>query len=200
MSKGVFKQALTQGEFELEVKKSRFIVRWKAIESKAEFAPFLEHWRQQFPDARHHCWAYCIGEPENALMAGSGDDGEPSGTAGRPMLAAIVHKGFGNIAVVVIRYFGGTKLGAGGLIRAYSGSVSQALDSAPYQLVQPVQELRALGDFALEQGLRHWLSLHQGQMLEVTYAQQVEYRFSLALGKEVDLSAWLSAQGAELLS
>ncbi|WP_096084407.1 IMPACT family protein [Agaribacterium haliotis] len=197
MSK-LFKQPANAGEFELEVKKSRFLVRWQAICEKGEFAPFLQHWRQRYPDARHHCWAYCIGHPQNSLTQSCGDDSEPSGTAGRPMLSALVNKGVGNIAVVVIRYFGGTKLGAGGLIRAYSGAVSQAMDRAEFIEIKPRQRVVVCGDYALEQPLRHWLSLNEGQMLDVSYAARVAYHIELNEGPNDALEAWLGGRAAHL--
>ena len=191
-----FKQPVTEGQFELEIKRSRFIVHWCPLHDKNTLATFVQRWKTQFPDARHHCWAYCLGHPDNALTMGCNDDGEPSGTAGRPMLNAIVQKGVGNIAVVVIRYFGGIKLGAGGLIRAYAGSVSQALDSAEYVLVEPMHSVCVCGDFSLEQPLRYWLTVHQGQMDEVSYGQQVHFDLRCPVGLIAEFDEWLAANGA----
>ncbi|CAG0912002.1 unnamed protein product, partial [Cyprideis torosa] len=102
-------------EHELVVNKSRFIA-WIAPASDREQAmALLDEARLAYPDARHHCWAYVLGNPSNAASAAANDDGEPAGTAGKPILNVIQHKAIGNIMVVVIRYFGGIKLGAGGL-------------------------------------------------------------------------------------
>ncbi len=85
----------------------------------------------EMPDAHHHCWAFVAGPPGNTDLMGSNDDGEPRGTAGRPMLVALLHSGVGEIAAVVTRYFGGVKLGTGGLARAYGGAVQAALMTMP---------------------------------------------------------------------
>lgn len=85
----------------------------------------------EFPDATHHCWAYVIGAPGSTDRVGMSDDGEPHGTAGRPMLTVLLHSGIGEIAAVVTRYYGGTKLGTGGLVKAYGGAVQEALVDMP---------------------------------------------------------------------
>ncbi len=87
--------------------------------------------RAEFPDATHNCWAFVAGPPGSTAAVGMSDDGEPHGTAGRPMLEALLHSGVGEIAAVVTRYYGGVKLGKGGLQRAYSGGVRLALESLP---------------------------------------------------------------------
>lgn len=121
---------------ELEVRRSRFITILRRVESEPEAAALLQEARREFPAARHHCSAYLIG-PERTVQRAH-DDGEPSGTAGAPMLEALSRYATGpgaadlsDTAAVVVRYFGGILLGAGGLVRAYSRSVTQALDSAP---------------------------------------------------------------------
>ncbi len=83
----------------------------------------------EFPDATHNCWAYVIGAPGSTARIGMSDDGEPHGTAGRPMLTVLLHSGIGEIVAVVTRYYGGTKLGTGGLVRAYSAAVQAALEA-----------------------------------------------------------------------
>lgn len=88
---------------------------------------FIRHISSQHADANHNCWAMVAGHPDDALSQDQSDDGEPKGTAGKPMLNALQHSGLGNIAVVVTRYFGGVKLGAGGLVRAYTRCVTDAL-------------------------------------------------------------------------
>ena len=113
------------GEGELVEKKSRFIATTKPVESEEEALAFIESMRKKYWDARHNCFAYCIGE-RNQVQRCS-DDGEPSQTAGRPMLDVILGEEVHNICVVVTRYFGGTLLGTGGLVRAYSGAVQEGL-------------------------------------------------------------------------
>ena len=106
------------GVGEIEEKKSRFIAQVQAVTTEEEAAAFLESVRKQYWDARHHCYAYILGE-QGQIMRFS-DDGEPSGTAGRPILEVLTGSGIRNLVLVVTRYFGGTLLGTGGLVRAYT--------------------------------------------------------------------------------
>ncbi|MDE7183089.1 MAG: YigZ family protein [Lachnospiraceae bacterium] len=118
---------LTKGaEAELVEKKSRFIATVRPVESEEEAAAFIEEMKKKYYDARHNCSAYVIGS--RAQLTRSSDDGEPSGTAGRPMLEVLLGSGIRNTAAVVTRYFGGTLLGTGGLVRAYSGVLKEALE------------------------------------------------------------------------
>jgi uncharacterized YigZ family protein len=95
----------------------------------AEAQDFIQSMRHEFPDATHHCWAYVIGPPGSTAQVGMSDDGEPHGTAGRPMLNALLHSDMGDIVTVVTRYYGGTNLGTGGLVRAYGGGVAHGLEA-----------------------------------------------------------------------
>lgn len=110
---------------ELVEKKSRFIATVRPVSTEEEAVAFIEEMRKKYYDARHNCSAFVIGS--RGELTRSSDDGEPSGTAGRPMLEVLTGSGIRNIAVVVTRYFGGTLLGTGGLVRAYSGAVKLAL-------------------------------------------------------------------------
>jgi len=111
------------------VKKSRFYSSVKEIEKEEGIREFLKELKKQFPDASHHCWAYKIGINEQQIKQYS-DAGEPANSAGPPILQAIEHEGLTNVMVIVTRYFGGIKLGIGGLIRAYRESALQGLRSA----------------------------------------------------------------------
>ncbi|WP_051298474.1 IMPACT family protein [Arthrobacter castelli] len=126
------------GEYrhEIEIKRSRFITVLSRSETEEQARDLVAGLRREFHDARHHCSAFVLG-PERSMQR-SNDDGEPSGTAGAPMLEALLRRetapgvtDLSDITAVVVRYFGGVLLGAGGLVRAYSDSVSQAVDSAP---------------------------------------------------------------------
>ena len=112
-------------EAELVEKKSRFIATVRPVASEEEAAAFIEEMKKKYYDARHNCSAFVIGD--RGQLTRSSDDGEPSGTAGRPMLEVLLGSGIRNIAAVVTRYFGGTLLGTGGLVRAYSGVLKEAL-------------------------------------------------------------------------
>jgi uncharacterized YigZ family protein len=101
------------------------------VSSPQEAQSFLREMNEEFPDATHNCWAYLIGAPGSTDRIGMSDAGEPHGTAGRPMLTVLQHSGVGDIAAVVTRYYGGTNLGTGGLVKAYGGTVQLALATMP---------------------------------------------------------------------
>ena len=114
---------------EQTIRRSRFITTVaRAPDAEAAHA-FIDRIRTEFGDATHNCWAFVAGPPGSTADVGMSDDGEPHGTAGRPILEALLHSGVGEVAAVVTRYFGGVKLGKGGLQRAYSGGVQRALES-----------------------------------------------------------------------
>lgn len=113
--------------FEEEIKKSVFITQLAHTPSIDSAKAFIEQVRRAHPSARHHCWGFVAGRPENSMLWGFSDDGEPSGTAGKPILAQLSGSGVGEVTAVVTRYSGGIKLGTGGLVKAYGGGVGQAL-------------------------------------------------------------------------
>lgn len=115
-------------EHEIEVKRSRFIARIGRVQSEEQARAFIAAAREDYPDARHHCSAYIYRVDGAQPVERSSDDGEPAGTAGTPMLETLRGSGLCDVAAVVTRYFGGTKLGTGGLVSAYSTSTSQALE------------------------------------------------------------------------
>lgn len=115
---------------EVIIKKSRFITIITPLKSEEEIFPILNDLRKEYPKATHYCYAYVLGT--NGQYAGSNDDGEPAGTAGVPILEVLKHNNLTNLIAVVIRYYGGIQLGAGGLVRAYSNGVSNALKKADF--------------------------------------------------------------------
>lgn len=182
-------------EAETEVKKSRFIARAAKVTERAAALAFVEQAKRDFPDARHHCWAYLLGNPEAVSSAAANDAGELSGTAGRPILNVIQHKGVGDVVVVVSRYFGGIKLGAGGLVRAYSGAAEAAMSILPLEQARPVKDVELSLDFAKEQLLRHWAEQHEAELLQVDYGEQVRLRLSVPQDALDELGAFCAAQG-----
>ena len=116
------------GEGEIVEKKSRFIATTVPVNSEEEALVFIEAMKKKYWDARHNCFAYVVGERNE--LARCSDDGEPQGTAGKPMLDVLLGEGIHNVAVVVTRYFGGVLLGTGGLVRAYSGATKEGLASS----------------------------------------------------------------------
>lgn len=116
--------------YEEILRRSRFLTWVASAESEDAARAALAERRAAGPDANHHCWAYLIGPPGSTARVGRSDAGEPSGTAGRPMLDVLVHSGVGDVVAVCTRWFGGTLLGKGGLVQAYSGGVKGALAGA----------------------------------------------------------------------
>ena len=127
---------------ELEVKRSRFLAVLARTDTQEEARSLIDEQKRLYPDARHHCSAYIIGSGHVNPLQHSSDDGEPAGTAGKPMLDVLDHAGLEDVTAVVTRYFGGTLLGTGGLVRAYSGSVQAAIDAAPLVSVRSLALLR----------------------------------------------------------
>ena len=119
---------------ELEIRRSRFITWLRRAEDEEAARDLVEEARHTYPDARHHCSAFVVRVPGANLVERSSDDGEPAGTAGMPMLEVLRGSGLVDVSAVVIRYFGGVKLGTGGLVRAYSDAVRSALEEAPVVL------------------------------------------------------------------
>jgi uncharacterized YigZ family protein len=124
----MYKTVKQPGMKEIVIKKSRFIGHARPVESEEEALRFIEEIRKQHWSATHNCFAYVVGERSETQK--QSDDGEPSGTAGKPILEVIKNRELQNVAVVVTRYFGGIKLGAGGLIRAYTDGAAAAIEAA----------------------------------------------------------------------
>ena len=115
---------------EQTIRRSRFIGTVGPAQDARAAATFVQRVRNEFPDATHHCWAYVAGPPGTTASIGLSDDGEPHGTGGRPILSALQHSDVGDVVAVVTRYYGGTNLGTGGLVRAYGGTARLALEGA----------------------------------------------------------------------
>lgn len=156
-------------QVEYEVKKSRFIARAARAENRQQAMAILEQAKVNYADARHHCWAYVIGNPLSPLTVAFSDDGEPTGTAGKPILNVLQHKHIGDIMLVVSRYFGGIKLGAGGLVRAYSQAAQQVISELSLTEKIPLSECSLRGGYEFEQPLRYWLAQHNGQLIGLDY-------------------------------
>ncbi len=163
---------LTPVTFEQTIKGSRFICVLGHGTSQEQIFRELELIRLGHPKATHVCWAYIAGPPGSPAR-GMSDAGEPKGTAGRPMLNVLDHSGFGEIWAAVIRYFGGIKLGKGGLIRAYTSSVQQALSLVETEERQPMLPYLLDFDYNLQPVFEKLLEESGVQIIERTYALQV---------------------------
>ncbi len=163
-----------------EEKNSDFLTFLHPVASREEAMAHVDHYRKKYTDANHVCWAYVIGNTRQPQTQAFSDDGEPSGTAGKPMLHVLTERDVGNSLAVVVRYFGGVKLGAGGLVRAYSGAVSDAVNHAQLLQVSPSVNINIRVDFSKETKIRHIVNQYDGQILNVDYGTQVILTISLA--------------------
>lgn len=184
----------------LDIKKSEFIAYAYPVTSREQAMFHVEQLRAQYADARHHCWAYIIGDPNNTTSAGFDDDGEPNGTAGRPILNVLQHKSIGNVIIIVVRYFGGIKLGAGGLTRAYAGSAQAAVDEMVLLPYVPMAQVKILAEFATEAQCRYVVEDLGGRIDDVNYSKQVTLTVSLAKANIDNLKERLAMDGRVLQS
>lgn len=160
--------------FELLIKKSRFIACVQPMSDRATAQHLVNQLKAEHPTAAHVCWALLAGGQSAAV-----DDGEPSGTAGRPMLDVLRHQDLEGVLATVVRYFGGVKLGAGGLVRAYTDSVAQALLLAEKIPLLKMSSLRCCVPYALEGHVRRALASYTAQQIEVEHASQVRFSFAV---------------------
>lgn len=165
--------------FTEEIKKSRFITLLEHTSGVDEAKSFIQSIKEQYPDARHHCWAFVAGAPDDSQQLGFSDDGEPTGTAGKPMIAQLIGSGLGEITAVSVRYFGGIKLGTGGLVRAYGSGVQQALKllETEYKIPQKLYQLQC--EYSHISMVEQLLQQFSGQVIASDYAENVTLQLSL---------------------
>lgn len=166
-----------------EIKRSRFITTAGYTPSEGEARAFIETIRGEFADASHNCWAYLVGRPGHTGRVGMSDNREPHGTAGRPMLTVLTHCGVGDIAVVVTRYFGGTKLGKGGLVRAYSGGVQKVLSALRLSEHVVYTTLLLVVDYARVTMFKRMLPEFEVQVVSEDFETGVTYTLKLPEAK-----------------
>ncbi|MBB3324858.1 IMPACT family protein [Atlantibacter sp. RC6] len=162
-----------------EIKKSRFITRLAHTPGVEAAKAFVAQMRAEYPDARHHCFAWVAGAPDDSQQLGFSDDGEPAGTAGKPMLAQLMGSGVGEITAVVIRYYGGVKLGTGGLVKAYGGGVQQALTQLSTLRKVPLTEYTLQCDYAQLAGVEALVKQHDGLIVHNDFQASVQLRIAL---------------------
>lgn len=165
--------------FEQVIKKSRFITLIQSVDNKTQAKAFIASTKIQYPDARHHCWAYIAGHPTASIDIACSDDGEPSGTAGKPILHVLQHRGIGEIILVVVRYFGGIKLGAGGLVRAYSSSASLAMDKLETETRVSCKSFHITFDYTLENNIKHLLEAHNIGIQKIDYTTRISMHINI---------------------
>jgi uncharacterized YigZ family protein len=164
---------------EQSIERSRFITTLAPAATAEEARAVVDGVRQEFADATHNCWAFVAGPPGDTRSMGMSDAGEPHGTAGRPMLDVLLHSGIGEVVAVVTRYYGGTKLGKGGLVRAYGGAVQHGLASLPTALRTPMSQVTVAVGYADVDGLRRLLEAHGGTVAEEDYGAEVTWTVML---------------------
>ena len=160
------------GIVEEEIKKSRFICHLKRVKTEEEARDFIQRIKKEHHKANHNCSCFILGE--NAEIKRSSDDGEPSGTAGVPMLTVLEKQGLTDTVAVVTRYFGGIKLGAGGLIRAYAGSVAKAIDEIGKVLVKEQEGILITLNYAQYQDFANWRSKHGLEEYETQFLADIQ--------------------------
>lgn len=164
-----------QGEAELRVERSRFVALAAPVADEAGARRLVAELARRHHDARHVCFGW-RGGPGSGGRELRSDAGEPAGTAGEPILAALRHAGLADAVVVVARWFGGVKLGPGGLSRAYGAAATAALAAAPRRLVVPGAEHRLRFAYAHEKTIAHLLERHDGRVVRREYGPQVDWR------------------------
>ena len=160
---------------EQTIKRSRFIASVGHTPGVEEAKAFIEQIKAEFEDARHNCWAYCAGAAGSTDRIGASDDGEPHGTAGRPMLTAVTHSGIGEVTVVVTRYFGGILLGTVGLVKAYQSSVKMALEAVPTRIRTKTKRIKFSVEHRFVNQVLRKIETANGRILEKNFDMDADF-------------------------
>jgi uncharacterized YigZ family protein len=161
------------------IERSRFLTTLAHTPDAAAAHRFVHAVRDEHPDATHHCWAYVAGPPGSTTSVGMSDDGEPHGTAGRPMLTTLLHSEVGEIGAVCVRWYGGTKLGTGGLVRAYGGGVKGALKGLEVVMRIVRAPLELVVGYPHVDGVQRLVASMDGIVDEEDYGAEVRYRIRI---------------------
>ena len=184
------------GEDEIVEKKSRFIATVVPVNTEEEALEFVEKTRKKYWDARHNCFAYIIGE--RGQLQRCSDDGEPNGTAGKPMLDVLLGNELRNVAVVVTRYFGGTLLGTGGLVRAYSGAVKAGLDASVVITKILGVKLHIETDYTTFGKIQYILAQRELKILDTVYTDKVMHAITEGTNAQAEMTAGEECYYAEI--
>jgi uncharacterized YigZ family protein len=178
----VFLQIKGPKRVEVKIKASRFIASAGKVTTEEEVAAFLEAVAKEYSDARHHCFAWRIGTGRNSKYRYS-DNGEPSGTAGLPIFRVIEGRKFSNIIIVVTRYFGGIKLGTGGLIRAYSKSTMDVLKECEVEKSYPIETAKFKTSFEFVSLVHVIISSFKANLVDSAYGEQPTFTIQIRASK-----------------
>lgn len=180
-------------EVRIEVKNSLFIANLRHTAGREACTQHLHDMKAQYPDANHHCWAVVAEAPGNSTYWGFSDAGEPSGTAGRPMLQVLSHADIGEVSVVVIRYFGGTKLGTGGLVKAYSDAVKEVVATCPTIIKKDMSQLSISLPYDLSGKIEHLCGQFGAEIVDRRFEQELILDLSIETGNLASLQQALKA-------
>jgi uncharacterized YigZ family protein len=196
LSKGLIEQYQVPAQtlvIEEEIKHSRFISLLFHCPDAEVMKQVLAQAKIDYPSASHYCYAFIAGMPNNTVDMGSSDDGEPAGSAGRPMLASLQGAELGEIGAVVVRYFGGTKLGVGGLVRAYSSGIKQGLSKLTTQVKFIRKTAKLKCQYNQLADVEHLIHKYLGVITGRQFTETIELDFELALSHQDNFILELAA-------
>ncbi len=174
-------------QIEQEIEKSRFICTLAHCDNVENARKTIDYIQKKYQDATHNCYAFQVDLPKSTSHIGCSDDGEPHGTAGKPMLTSLLYADVGEIVAVVTRYFGGIKLGTGGLVRAYQSSVALALESAPIK--EKVEEVlvKITLDYSQSSLMFRIINDYEARIIQEDFLNDVTYTISLPIDRKNEL-------------
>ncbi|CCZ18920.1 putative uncharacterized protein [Clostridium sp. CAG:780] len=173
-----FKTIEKENSAEIVEKKSRFIANIYNVESKEEAEEKIKQIKKKYYDAKHHCFAFSIIE-ENGITQKSSDDGEPSGTAGEPILNIIKSNNLQNVVIIVTRYFGGILLGTGGLTRAYSEAAGKVVEQSELIQKEPGMEVELEIDYNDNEKFKYYCQKNNVNIIKIEYTENILYKIEL---------------------
>lgn len=177
---------------EEEIKHSRFISFLFHCSSEKELKCALTNIKGEYPGANHYCYAFVASDPSNTVAMGSSDDGEPAGSAGRPMLATLQGANIGELGAIVVRYFGGTKLGVGGLVRAYSSGIKQGLTQLETEIKLLRYPAKLMCDYHQLKDVEHFLARCEAIITDKEFTDKVILHFMIPKNQQCQLSQELA--------
>jgi uncharacterized YigZ family protein len=180
----MYKIPATRYRTEETIRRSRFIATVAPASTEEDAKTFISIIKNEFSDATHNCWAYVAGPPGDNARVGASDDGELHGTAGKPILSVLLHSEIGEIVAVVTRYFGGIKLGTGGLVRAYSSSVKNALAGLSVKEKRDVISLTVILDYSNITAVKQMIESFHSEIIEENYGADVSFKIELPKNNE----------------
>ena len=175
----MYKIPAARYRMEETIKRSRFIATVAHAPTEEDAKVFVLAIKSEFSDATHNCWAYVAGPPGDTARIGMSDDGEVHGTAGKPMLTVLLHSDIGEIVAVVTRYYGGVKLGSGGLVRAYSGSVKNALAELSVEEKRDLVSMTVAFDYSRITVVKKMIESFDSEIVEESYEADVSFKIEL---------------------